>query len=85
MTPEQKKIQELEAKLEQMQREMKKAQTRADNLQSQVLTLQVTSRAFLEAIVESLVILQSKYPTDTLFQKEQHLFLLQIHVKPYEY
>ena len=70
MTPEQKKIQELEAKLEQMQREMKKAQTRADNLQSQVLTLQVTSRAFLEAIVESLVILQSKYPTDTLFQKE---------------
>lgn len=70
MTPEQKKIQELEAKLEQMQREMKKAQTRADALQSQVLNLHATSRSFLDVIVESLVILQSKYPMDAQFQKE---------------
>ena len=70
MTPEQKKIQELEAKLEQMQREMKKEQTRADALQSQVLNLHATSRSFLDVIVESLVILQSKYPMDAQFQKE---------------
>ena len=74
MTPEQKKIQELEAKLEQMQREMKKAQTRADALQSQVLNLHATSRSFLDVIVESLVILQSKYPMDAQFQQELWVF-----------
>lgn len=74
MTPEQKKIQELEAKLLQMQlsheRELKKAQAKVSALQSQVLTMQKTAQSFLNVIVESLVILQGKYPMDAQFQKE---------------
>lgn len=74
MTPEQKKIQELEAKLLQMQlsheRELKKAQAKVSALQSQVLTMHKTAQSFLNVIVESLVILQGKYPMDAQFQKE---------------
>lgn len=70
MTTEQQKIKELEAKLEQIQREVKKAQTKAESLQSQVLTMQATAQSFLDVIVESLVILQGKYPMDAQFQKE---------------
>lgn len=70
MTTEQQKIKELEAKLEQIQREVKKAQTKAESLQSQVLTMQATAQSFLDVIVESLVVLQGKYPMDAQFQKE---------------
>ena len=74
MTPEQKRIQELEAKILRMElqhaRELQKAQSKIGDLQSQVLFLQNCSRSIVNVIVEGLLILQSKYPSDAQFQKE---------------
>ena len=74
MTPEQKRIQELEAKLHQMElkhaREMQEAQSKIGDLQSQVLFLQNCSGSIVNVIVEGLLILQNKYPSDAQFQKE---------------
>lgn len=70
MTPEQQKIKELEAKLQQMQSSLDQAKAQITDLQAQKGILYATYDDYVRLILECLAILKEKFPTDAEFQKE---------------